>query len=282
MKHLLKTVSLIVAVTLLISPTTVSAYSPVQKDIHSIELGNNSEVRIEDNSEKRIAEYYENDIKKQIAILNKDTGDIYYYDLSRQNVSLRNYSDNDILSTKSYTSKYNIQDFIQNDSVNYMSSLGIDSISTRSSTSFTFLKSKVVQISGQAYSRYLYGYTDSKQYKQNSWHFQAGVAVSVVMAAVGFLPGVGPVVGVIGSAAGILLSALTVQEWIKELYWVYQFKQVSPSTLEFICSSQFTYQKLRRVEVNGDNGYWETIETEPDWSIEYTRDDILTNPGLYY
>ena len=102
------------------------------------------------------------------------------------------------------------------------------------------------------------------------------------MAVMGFMTTIDPRIAALASAAGILLSALTTKEWIKELFWVYKFKQTSPTAIEFVCSRQFTYEKQRRVEVNGDEGYWETIDKESDISIELTRDDILTTPGLYW
>lgn len=48
-----------------------------------------------------------------------------------------------------------------------------------------------------------------------------------------------------------------------------------------MCSQQFIYEKQRKVEINGDEEYWETIEKKEDWEIDLTRDDILTNPGYY-
>lgn len=102
------------------------------------------------------------------------------------------------------------------------------------------------------------------------------------MTVIGFMKVIDPRISALASAAGILLSALTTQEWIKELFWVYKFKQTSPTDIEFVCSLQFTYEKQRRVEVNGDEGYWETFDKESDISIEITRDNILTSPGLYW
>lgn len=89
------------------------------------------------------------------------------------------------------------------------------------------------------------------------------------------------VLSAIADAAGITISAFTAQEWVKELFWVYKLKQTSPTEMEFICSGEFMYEKQHKVEINGDIGYWETLETKSDREIERIRDDILTNPGYY-
>ncbi len=244
-------------------------------------LNNSSEIRIEDHPEKRIAEYFVNDVKKQISVFHKSTGDIYYYDLSGQAVSYNSCFEDDNLLSKPYTSKYNIKDFLQ---INSESTYGIQAdnpATVNDSDDFKYLTSKDVTISNETYKRKLYGYTDSKQYRQNSWHYPAGTAASIISSVCGLLPGVGPALSIITSAAGITISAFTVQEWVKELFWVYKFVQTSPSKMDFICSGEFMYEKQHKVEINGDIGYWETIETKSDREIERIRDDILTYPGYY-
>lgn len=220
-------------------------------------------------------------MKKQIAILDKSTGDIYYYDLSQQSISVNGYSAGTSVLPESYTAKYNIQDFVQTRTVSVAITPEEKSALTASSENFQFLKSKSFADSGVTYMRYLYGYTDNKQYRQNSWHFPASTAASIISAACGFLPGVGTALSLIINAAGITVSAFTVQEWIKEFYWVYKFKQTSPTAIEVVCDQQFTYMKQRKVEINGDEGYWETIEEQADWEIEAIREDILKSPGYY-
>lgn len=285
-KLMRRIVSFAVAVTLLISPTTVNAaaltqdFAPIQSETHTMELGNDSRISMQENDEKRIVVFYQNSVLKQVAILQKETGDIYYYDMSQCNAVMDSYSVNENSESRLYTAKYNVQDFVQDSDAEEISN--IERSSLYSDSDFRYLKSKIYEDMGQTYKRYLYGYTDSKQYEQNSWHFEAGTALTVVMAVIGFMTEVDPRIAAIASAAGYLLSKLTTTEWIKEMFWVYKFRQTSPTTIEFVCSLQFTYEKQRRVEVNGDEGYWETFEKKSDISIELTRDDILTTPGLYW
>lgn len=251
-------------------------------EVHSIELENGAEIRIEEDGDKRIAEYYVNGVKKQLAVFNKNTDDIYYYDLSRKHVSLNVYTAYDRISPEPYTLRYSIQDFMQGAANNVISSSAPNGVSTYSSNDFKYLKSKTFTDSGITYKRYLYGYTDSKQYRKNSWHFPVGTALSVIAAVCGFLPPVAAIIGtIVVTAAGLIVNAFTVQEWIKELFWVYKFQQTSPNALEAVLNRQFTYEKQRKVEINGDEGYWETIEKEEQWEIEFTRNDILTYPGSY-
>lgn len=250
-------------------------------EVHNIELENGAEIRIEEDGDKRIAEYYVNGVKKQLAVFNKNTDDIYYYDLSRKNVSTNVYPADNRISPESYTIRYNIQDFMQGETNNVISSSAPNGVSTYSSNDFKYLKSKTFTDSGLTYKRYLYGYTDSKQYKKNSWHFPVGTALSVIAAVCGYLNPVAKVIGSIATVAGLIITAFTVQEWIKELFWVYKFQQTSPNVLEAVVNRQFTYEKQRKVEINGDEGYWETIEKEEQWEIEFTRNDILTYPGSY-
>lgn len=268
--------------TLLISPSIVHASTVTPNAIQNINLGDGLEVTIEDSSEKRIAIYYENDIKKQKAILYKKSGEIYYYDLNPQNTLSSNYSTNNNISPQSYTKKYNIEDFNQSISVNDMKIMDNAITAQISSLSSAYLKSKIYTDGGETYKRYLYGYTGEEQYQQNSWHFAAGIKLTVVLAVVGFIPGIGAlIISTVGAAGGIILSALTVNEWIKDFYWVYIFDQTSPEKWNFTCKNHFTYQKQRRVEINGDTGYWETYFTESDFVIESTREDILSRPILF-
>ncbi len=55
---------------------------------HSMGLGNDTKINMEEDSENRIVKYYQNDIIKQVAILQKETGDIYYYDMTQCNVAV--------------------------------------------------------------------------------------------------------------------------------------------------------------------------------------------------
>lgn len=273
MKLILKIISFVLVGILFTSPTIASAAN-LNDEIQFINLGEGLEVSIKDNSVNRVVEYYENNIKKQKAILDKKSGDIFYYDLSEINTFSQHFSNKNESSTL-YTTSYNISDFKQNIDVNQL-----NIVQDRSTA---YLKSLTFTDGGDTYRRYLYGYKASTQYEETSWHFEAGIALAVILAAVGFLPGVNAlIINAVGIAGGAILSALTVTEWIKDSYWVYIFNQETPTHINFTCSNHFTYEKQRRVEVNGDVGYWETFYTMPAWEIEYIRGDILQNPGLYY
>ena len=92
----------------------------------------------------------------------------------------------------------------------------------------------------------MYGYQDQRDDKRNTWYFEAGVELTLVSTVTGMLgiPIPAALIGISGGVS-ILLSALTIQEWVMEYYW-------------------------------------EVISELEDWEIEYTRDEILTSPGLYY
>ena len=92
----------------------------------------------------------------------------------------------------------------------------------------------------------MFGYQSQRDDKRNTWHFEAGVELTLVSTVTGMLgiPIPAALIGISGGVS-ILLSALTIQEWVMEYYW-------------------------------------EVISELEDWEIEYTRDEILTSPGLYY
>ncbi len=79
----------------------------ISKDSQKIELNDNSYMLMDENEEKRLVLLYENESLLQIAILYKETGDIYYYDMSQQAVSSLEDA-----TMENYTEKYNIRDFL--------------------------------------------------------------------------------------------------------------------------------------------------------------------------
>lgn len=92
------------------------------------------------------------------------------------------------------------------------------------------------------------------------------------------------ITGAVSVVGGTILSYLSVTTWVKDSFWVYKFKRVSPDPIEFVCPSydSFIYKRERKIEVNGDVGYWEVFEEKTSFEIDCVRDDILTNPGLYF
>ncbi len=272
-----------------------------QSETSKIELDNDSVVTIEETDEERIVYYYENDVAKQKAVLDKTTGDIYYYDFEEQNTSSsRGRSSRAKKTTESYTAKYNVQDFLQSNTENAENGISIASStenqrntsdmnfeqadpSLGGSSYSPYLKAKVYEEGGVIYQRYLYGYTDVKEYKQDFFNFDKGTPLTVIATVAGYVFDFPIIVDIaIDAASQCLLSPLVVQEWVKEYYWIYEFKQISPSSLEFVCNEEFTYKKERKVELNSEDSDWKVIEEVPDAVIEVTRDEILTSPGLYY
>ncbi len=84
MKLTRKIVGIVVCFTLLFTTLMANAASASTSSVtQSFDLGNGvvGSVKIEENDETRTVEYFENDIKMQIAVLDKKTEDIYYYDL---------------------------------------------------------------------------------------------------------------------------------------------------------------------------------------------------------
>ena len=241
-------------------------------DCHIITLENNACLKTKETDSGRVVEYYENGIKLQTAVYDNRTQEILYYDMS---------SGTDAIAPI----RYSLDDFISVPQTEVEYNLG----STYSvNSSFSFLKSKQLQLSGTTYYHNLYGYTDTKQYEERSWHFAAGIAVSVICAALSIIfpeaAAMAIITGAVSVVGGTILSYLSVTTWVKDSFWVYKFKRVSPDPIEFVCPSydSFIYKRERKIEVNGDVGYWEVYEEKNSFEIDCVRDDILTNPGLYF
>lgn len=240
-------------------------------DYHIINLENNACLKTKETDSGRVVEYYENGIKLQVAVYDNRMQEILYYDLSSgtETVAPIRYSLDDFTSVSQTKTKYNLG-----------STYSVDS-------SFTFLKSKQLQVSEMTYYHNLYGYTDTRQYEERSWHFAAGIAVSVICAALSVIfpeaTAMAIITGAVSVVGGVILSYLSVTTWVKDSFWVYKFQRVSPDPVEFICPSydSFVYKRERKVEVNGDEGYWDVFEEKSDYEIDCIRDEILTHPGQY-
>lgn len=294
MKMLKKQISMLMITIMLI--TSVSPAVNVQAATinteggYIIKLQNNSYLQVKEIDSVRTVEYYEDGIKKQISTYDSKTQDILYYDLGNQHKSISKREKTSAFSSTDQALKpikYKLEDFIYKDNRPKVFNAQIATYATKATANFTYLKSKTLQSSGITYYHYLYGYKDTIQYEESSWHFEAGTAISVICTALSVIFPAAKVVtlvtGAVSVVGGYILSYFTVSSWIKDYFWVYKFKRTSPSPIEIICPSRsdFVYKKERKVEINGDEGYWEVIEEKANWEIESVRDDILTNPGLY-
>lgn len=283
MKLVGKIVGLIVGFTLLLNPLLTNVSSANSNSL-SFELSNGvvSDIKVEEDNSKRTVEYFENGVKLQIAEFYKETEEIYFYDLKEQSNNI--HSDNlSINNTLEYTAKYRLDDFRSVKEMNISNNENNISLGSINPTaSYSLVKSLFYKDGNKQFSRYLYGAQFEKQYERNSWHFAGGIAFSVVIAIVGLLPGVNALIlAAVGVSGGVILSALTVSEWIKDSYWKYEFLQTSPDYMSFVSPQEFVYKRENRVQVNGDIGYWETFETQPASQTDFIRTNILQYPGLY-
>ena len=259
------------------------ANDAIQTNQYVINISGDECIRIEEDELYRKAIYYVNGEEKQIAIFYKESGEILYTNLEHgggKTQKERGLSD----GSEEVTKKYTVDEFLIEAEVDEEYTNGnllLEQRNTRS-TNFSLLNAKAWNENGITYSRYLYGYSDQRQYRQNSWHFGAGVAVAVISAASPLLAeSLSKIISIAGSAGGVTLSALTVQEWVKDSFWVYRFEQTLPTKINAICNGDFVYKKEHKIEISGDDGYWETLEEKSSWEINKIREDILTNPGYY-
>ncbi len=274
MKIKMKYISVLLVCAMFITsiiPSMEAHASTGEYDCHMITLENNAYLKTEETDSGRVVEYYENGIKLQTAVYDNKTQEILYYDLSSRIGTAEpiRYSLDDFTSVPQAEAGYNLSSTYSADS------------------NFTFLKSKEFQSYGTTYYHKLYGYKDTRQYEERSWYFEAGVAVSVIVAALGVIFPEARIVQMItntvGIIAGAILSWFSVTTWVKDSFWTYKVERVKPEHEEFICYPYdcFVYKRERKVELNGDEGYWEVFEEKTSHEIDCIRDDILTNPMQY-
>lgn len=294
LKKLTKQIALALVMALMVSVTTTAAKVQAAKTEEittsfTVEVGENSYLEYEETDSERIAVYYVDGVATQKSVYNLETGVILYYDLS-QNAGKNQSRTFDMRSQN--VIEYHIDDFKKTDEkvvaeVNegdFNKTEYNVAMQSRAGASYSFLKSKTFTFDGEKYKRSLYGYTGKREYMEDYWYFEAKVTITVVAAAVGFFyPQISGIVKKISNAAGALITALEVEDWVKECYWRYKFVQSTPTSITFECPYRFPYKKYKRLKTSeGNAASWETFYTQTYAEREAERDDILESPGLYY
>ena len=288
LKRYVRLLAMVLVITLLVPMTApmtkVYAAESEENRCYSVALGDGAYLRLEETASTRTALYYLNGKITQRAVYNKESGEILYYDLSQASTA---YGIRMLGIDKERVVRYNIDDFIVADeaeSVAYVRNLG-GSVQTvaEGKANYSFLKSETYTFDGVDYCRGLYGYSSSRQYKENYWYFAGGLAVSVVATVLGAVfTSASVAISIAGTAAGTLISALSVTDWMRESFWRYKFSQWTPNYVTFECSNDYVYRKERLLEINNENmGEWKTVYEKAAWEIEAERDAILKSPGLY-
>lgn len=299
LKNVARHIALALAVALLVpmmAPATKVQAAEVIS-CYTVEMGENAYLEYEETDSVRTAVYYVDGVAVQKSVYDLETGEILCYDLS-QNIG--NDRSRTFSMRQQNVVEYHIDDFKQTtetaDEVNVASTANVASMASSrginlnenivfdgGGSSYSFLKSYTYTNDGVTYDRALYGYTDSRRYKEDYWFFEAGVGISTVSTALGIYFPEMVALGVVVSVAGVLVSKLSVTDWIKDSFWEYQFTQYSPEYISFNCSEEFIYLSQRLLTINdADEVVWETIYEKEAWEIEAEQDDILESPGYYY
>jgi len=286
-ERFVKQIALALVITLLVPILAPAAKvsAAETKSSWTVEMGENSYLEYEETETVRTAVYYENKVALQRAEYNLETGEILYYDLSKNisNNKLRN-----IDGSKGSAVVYHVSEF-EREKVNKVGRTstyalrGSDAsynVLNRSGTSYSYLKSYSFVDNGVTYNRSLYGAKSTVRYRENYWFFEAGVAITAISVLLGntvsFIVQLGLAVG------GVLISAISVEDWIKDSFWNYRFNQTRPNSMSFYCD-EFLYrrEKLRTINEN-DEAEWTLVYEKSAWDIELERIDILENPAKYY
>lgn len=289
LKRFVRLIALALAIALLVpmlAPATkVQAAETGTATSYTLEVGENAYLEYEETDTVRTAVYYENGIALQRSVYYLETGVILYYDLS-QNTGNSHSRTFDMRQQN--VVEYHIDDFKKTEEtadveaasvLSVASARGLDQNLVYDDTSgggYTYLKSCSFTEDGVTYNRSLYGFDGYRNYKGDYDYFKAGVAISTVSLVLGdkvdFLVQLGLFV------AGILVSAASVTDWIKDSFWNYQFTQFDPEYISFNCSGDYVYMRERQVDVNGDIVEWETVYEKEAREIELERELILLYP----
>lgn len=257
---------------------------------YTVEVGENAIMKYKETESVRTTEYYVDGVITQRTVYDTETGEIVSYDLSASCDAKGERSANQ--SKQETVVRYNISDFEKAKDSAVISSKNFadntvymnKSASAGTRSAYTLVRGKTLILDGEEYVRTLYGRIGSREYLEDYWYFEAGIAVSVVGAALGVLyPALAPYISKIANAAGLLIEVLAVTDWVLEYYWQYKFEQTAPTYLSFECPYNFVYLKYRRLETTAENpAGWEKFYMKNSGELAVERDEILEYPGLYY
>lgn len=286
-------IALFLVVVLLVpfcSPMTSAHAQEETGTEYTVEMGENAILKYKETEGVRTAEYYVNGVMTQRTVYDTETGEILFYDLSATRDSKGERSVNQ--SEAENVVKYNISDFekAKDSAVISRKNLADNTIHMNKSADagtrspYTWVRGKTLIFDGEEYVRTLYGRIGTNEYMEDYWYFEAGFAVSVVGAVIGYwFPYLKPYIDPITDSVGLLISALEVTDWVLEYYWQYKFEQTEPTYMSFECPYEFVYLKYKRVESTaGSPGGWQMFYQKTNTELAAERDAILQSPGLYY
>lgn len=284
--------AMIMILVLLNLGTNVAVNAEENSENYKVEIINvseNSYVKIKRSTDSVISEYYENGNLLQRSICSVPTGEILYFDYGKR-IKKENSCWN--ASNEVVMQRYHIDDFRVKEEkrVDEVSVYAINSSLTDQNMvdggAFTEypLKTKFFTAYGKYYARYLYGYTFYKDWVDYSQSFAAGTSLAIITGVLGKLfPQLAwPLVG-ISTVGGIIINEVTVQRTIRDHYWKYTMREISPERYEFTTIDNFLYKQEVLIKITGEGeAIYETIYEQSEGEIDAIREDILENPKEYW
>lgn len=236
-KLLRKIVTLVLLISLIgsIAYTSSASTAKSKNDMISSSNYGNSTIETYEDSNFRLVKYFENDICIQETLLIKDTGDLYYNDVSSRMYTSKSL-DNLTISNFNYVQKYNVSDFVTYCEKPENQSKGV---------SYSFIRSKGWYDDGVYHFASLYGGTDMYVYEAGNWAWNAGTALAIIVAVLAFIPNIAILItATVGLAGGLILQALYVKETYRDYFWKYMICQVYPTYDRFTAYSAAFCEEL--------------------------------------
>jgi len=252
MKKLLRQIialALLVSLIGSIAYTSSASTAKSKNDMISSSTYGNSTIETYEDSNFRLVKYFEDDICIQQALLIKDTGDLYYNDISSRMYTSKSL-DNLTVSNFNYVQKYNESDFVTYCETPESQTRGV---------SYSFIRSRPWYDDGVYHFARLYGGTGMNTIKTRWWNIAAGTAVAVVLAYLGDITNISTYIyRWVAIGAGFTLEIILADEYYHDYYWKYMINQVYPTTDRFTAySSEFVYRTEKRYTINEGYTEWE-------------------------
>ena len=276
-KLLRKIVTLVLLISLIgsVAYTSSASTAKSKNDMISSSTYGNSTIETYEDSNSRLVKYFENDICIQQALLIKDTGDLYYNDISSRMYTSKSL-DNLTISNFNYVQKYNVSDFVTYCEKPENQSKGV---------SYSFIRSKgwYDDFDVWHFAR-LYGGTDMYVYEAGNWAWNAGTALAIIVAVLAFIPNIAILItATVGLAGGLILQALYVKETYRDYFWKYMICQVYPTYDRFTAySAEYLYQREKRYTLNDGNTDWEQIYYSDYYGSSSFWEELVNNIGYYF
>lgn len=300
LKRYLRHIALLLVFTLLL-PTATPALNVAAAETaisYTVDMGDNAYMLIVETDSSRTAELYIDGVITQRSVYEFDTGEILYYDLSRNENSRSAWA---FGRNQRPTETYHIDDFKvtleteetvevtqvpQARAIQISPDVTVDQAPDGGGdmSSENLVGSKFFTSYDEFYARYLYGYTGSYRFENDVWVFAVQTVITTVATALGiYFPVVEPYAKWTAKGVNVLIEELAVVDLFENYYWKYEFKQTSPTVWEFETVDEFVYMQQRKIGINSEyEEIWETTYVQDETEIEAIREDILTNPRYYY